>query len=289
MKDISLKICLLIVSLFGVVGFGVASNLPNCQKDGVATGHNPCFDSLKFSSGDKYVGDFKDGKIHGQGTFTWINGAKYTGEWKYGKRTQGTIIRLDGATYVGEWRDQLPNGKGAYEWVDGTKYIGQFKDGKRNGEGTYTDIDGKVEFGIWKNDEFQYAKTPSKPVNVAKIDRKDYEVLSTSSSYGADKIFMICKTEAMGERRVANGYAFHAEIDIVQKRLNWNGWKSNELKIEELRFFAIMECITPINGGCILPFVAIDRLTGGFRYQTWGDDGEFNGTCRVSDKKKKLF
>ena len=132
-------------------------------------------------------------------------------------------------------------------------------------------------------------KTSTKPAPVAKTVPKDDEVLSVSSGSGANKIFMICKTEAMGERRVANGYAFHAEIDIDRKRLNWNGWKSNELKIQELRFFAIMECINPVNGGCILPFVNIDRLTGDFNYQTWGDDGEYNGTCRLADKKKRLF
>ena len=32
--------------------------------------------------GDKYVGQFKDGKQHGQGTKTFDYGDEYVGEWK---------------------------------------------------------------------------------------------------------------------------------------------------------------------------------------------------------------
>ena len=38
-----------------------------------------------------YVGEFKDGKEHGQGTNIWSNGNKYVGEWKDGKEWNGTI------------------------------------------------------------------------------------------------------------------------------------------------------------------------------------------------------
>ena len=31
--------------------------------------------------GSKYVGDFKDDKMHGKGTFTWATGGSYTGTW----------------------------------------------------------------------------------------------------------------------------------------------------------------------------------------------------------------
>ncbi len=54
----------------------------------------------------RYVGEFKDGEHHGQGTFTYANGDKYVGEWKDSKwHGQGTMTYSDGATYVGEWKD----------------------------------------------------------------------------------------------------------------------------------------------------------------------------------------
>ena len=34
---------------------------------------------------DKYVGEMKNGQLHGQGTYTWANGDKYIGEYKDGK------------------------------------------------------------------------------------------------------------------------------------------------------------------------------------------------------------
>jgi len=78
--------------------------------------------------GDKYVGEWKDGKRTGQGTYTWSNGNKYIGEWKDGKRTgQGTLTFPDGTKYVGEWK----NGK---EWnitfyEKNGNIIGRFVDG----------------------------------------------------------------------------------------------------------------------------------------------------------------
>jgi lipopolysaccharide transport protein LptA len=53
-----------------------------------------------------YVGDFKDGKFHGHGTFTWTNGDVYVGEWKDGAmHGQGTFTTANGDKYVGEWKD----------------------------------------------------------------------------------------------------------------------------------------------------------------------------------------
>ena len=54
--------------------------------------------------GEMYIGKFKNGKEHGQGTFTSPNGRKYVGEWKEGeKHGQGTFTYSRGK-YVGEFR-----------------------------------------------------------------------------------------------------------------------------------------------------------------------------------------
>ena len=47
----------------------------------------------KYTDGRKYVGEFKDGSIEGQGTYIWTNGTKYVGEYKDDKiHGQGTYI-----------------------------------------------------------------------------------------------------------------------------------------------------------------------------------------------------
>ena len=61
-----------------------------------------------WSSGDKYVGEFKDSLYNGQGTYTYTNaapgyanGEKYVGEFKYGsKHGKGKNVRNDGNEYV---------------------------------------------------------------------------------------------------------------------------------------------------------------------------------------------
>ena len=66
------------------------------------------------ADGDKYIGEWKDGKENGQGTYTWVS--------------ENT-------------------------WFNGNKYVGEFKDDKRNGLGTYTFANGTVDKGIWKNNQ----------------------------------------------------------------------------------------------------------------------------------------
>ena len=63
--------------------------------------------------------------------YIWENGSRYVGEWKEGKKHgQGTYTWSDGKKYVGEYKDGLPNGQGTYTLPNGEKYIGEFKDNK---------------------------------------------------------------------------------------------------------------------------------------------------------------
>jgi hypothetical protein len=61
-----------------------------------------------YPSGAKYVGEFRDGEIHGVGVCYYTNGSKYSGEWKH----------------------RYPDGKGTKTYSDGTKRTGQWRQGK---------------------------------------------------------------------------------------------------------------------------------------------------------------
>ena len=70
--------------------------------------------------GEKYVGEYKDGKMHRQGTYTWTSGDKY----------------------VGEFKNDQKHGQGTYTWADRQNYVGEFKnDGPW--DGTIYDEDGR--------------------------------------------------------------------------------------------------------------------------------------------------
>ena len=48
---------------------------------------------------------------------------------------------------------------GTYTFANGNKYVGEFRDGKYNGQGTFTHFDGRIDKGIWENNELVYSGT----------------------------------------------------------------------------------------------------------------------------------
>ena len=83
-----------------------ASDLPPCPK---GTYHN-CFGAKTSPTGNKYVGEFKNNKYHGNGTYTFVEGDK--------------------DKYVGEFKNGKYHGKGTYTWADGVVKSGIWADGK---------------------------------------------------------------------------------------------------------------------------------------------------------------
>ena len=144
----------LLILLIGFVPLAQAESvLPECPKDQSLRRHN-CFGTSTFASGDKYVGEWKENMMHGQGTYTMPDGTKYVGEWKDGKfHGQGTYTFPDGQKYVGEFKDGKEHGQGTHTFPDGQKYVGEYKDCKFHGQGTYTWPDGK-RTGYFMNHDF---------------------------------------------------------------------------------------------------------------------------------------
>ena len=81
------------------------------------------------------MGEWKDGKKHGQGRFTYGKGKwegdKYVGEFKDGYRNgQGTFIWSDEGKYEGKWKEGKFHGQGTFTFSDGNKGVGEFRDNK---------------------------------------------------------------------------------------------------------------------------------------------------------------
>jgi len=96
-----MKKLLLILCLFSISAHA-QNNLPPCNGD---LWWGPCFGIREYSNG-KYVGQFRDDHIHGQGTITYVNGNKYEGQWRDGQEHgQGTYTFANGNKVVGQWRN----------------------------------------------------------------------------------------------------------------------------------------------------------------------------------------
>jgi hypothetical protein len=126
------KSCIRLLLLLLPLVAAAQSSLPPCPVSGYK--HN-CSGTQSYPNG-AYVGEFKDGKFNGQGTYTHSSGNKYVGEFKDGMRHgQATFTFASGDKYVGEYKDDKRSGRGTFTFADGGKYVGEYKDGKQNGQG----------------------------------------------------------------------------------------------------------------------------------------------------------
>jgi hypothetical protein len=53
-----------------------------------------------YKTGSTYNGEWRGGFRDGNGTMTWIDGAKFEGLWEIGMASgQGTFVHIDGDVY----------------------------------------------------------------------------------------------------------------------------------------------------------------------------------------------
>ncbi len=85
-----------------------------------------------------YTGQLVNGVMHGQGTAIYASGHRYEGGWKDGKRHgQGTFTSSNGR-YEAGWKDDLFHGQYTFTSANGDTIRGEYKDGEKHGESTFT-------------------------------------------------------------------------------------------------------------------------------------------------------
>ena len=154
-------ITLISALFFLTIGVSQVWALPACPSSGY---FDNCYGTYTWPDGEKYVGEFKDGKFNGQGTYTFASGNKYVGDFKDGKRTgQGTYFSASGDKHVGEYKDGKRHGQGTFTFADGSKYVGAWENNKLNGYAITYFANGSIKKeGIFKDDKFLYAQKKSK-------------------------------------------------------------------------------------------------------------------------------
>ena len=129
----------------------VSNALPKCKGDDSNQWTN-CKGTYIFESADKYVGEWKDGKLHGHGILTYTSGEQARDK------------------YVGQFENDTFHGKGTFTYVERKnsgdmiiKYTGDFVEGKRHGNAKSWGADGTIHEGEWKNDMRNGKGTFSRP------------------------------------------------------------------------------------------------------------------------------
>ena len=107
--------------------------------------------TMLFYSTQKYIGEFKDGKRHGQGALHLPLGRVLKGKWRDDEIVEGTTTYSDGTRYTGTWEFGYRHGQGELIYPDGRKYIGEFHAGNRHGQGTMKYPDGRIYKGEFIN------------------------------------------------------------------------------------------------------------------------------------------
>ncbi len=151
--------------------FVLAAASAQCIKGDCKNGYG----TYLYRSGAKYIGNFQNGKIHGQGILQFSNGDRYAGDWQdqhrqgRGRYTfkngdvyvgdfqasnfqgQGEMHYANGDRYMGQWLDSAPNGMGLYSFANGNLYEGNLRNGIPEGEGKMIYTDGSTYKGFWMN------------------------------------------------------------------------------------------------------------------------------------------
>ena len=88
-------------------------------------GEQKWFENGNEDSDGKYIGEIKNGKPNGQGTYTSPDGKKYVGEFKDGK---GAMTNEIGCKYLGEWKKSQIWNSSYYD--ENGNIIGKFVNGE---------------------------------------------------------------------------------------------------------------------------------------------------------------
>lgn len=119
------------------------------SKDGKMHGRG----EYRFKDKSVYIGEFDNNEITGIGSKTYANGKMYKGQWKIGMyHGRGMLKFSKNDHYNGSFRNSLFHGQGKRTWESGDVYEGRFRDGRRDGRGVL--MKAKNEFmydGDWRD------------------------------------------------------------------------------------------------------------------------------------------
>ncbi|XP_028277552.1 alsin isoform X2 [Parambassis ranga] len=106
---------------------------------------------------DCYHGHWKDGKMHGLGTYRYASGEVYDGSFQDGMRhghgmlRSGKLNTSSPSVFIGQWLQDKKTGYGVFDDITkGEKYMGMWQDNLRQGTGVVV-----TQFGLYYEGAFK--------------------------------------------------------------------------------------------------------------------------------------
>lgn len=106
------------------------------------------------AGGSLYLGETKDGYLHGFGLQISSSGDWFRGQFDHNEKITGVeYLRHLEQKFEGDYNRGLPEGQGTLIFNDGRTYKGEFFEGHRSGFGKFTWPNGNYYEGEWAKDK----------------------------------------------------------------------------------------------------------------------------------------
>ncbi|KAK6315502.1 hypothetical protein J4Q44_G00150310 [Coregonus suidteri] len=130
-------------------------------KQGLEDGYGDCkMPNKLLDKSDRYQGHWRDGKMHGFGTYKYATGQVYEGSFHdnirqgHGMLSSGKLIGSSSSVFVGQWLQDKKMGYGVFDDITrGDKYMGLWVDDQRQGNGVVV-----TQFGLYYEGAFSNNK-----------------------------------------------------------------------------------------------------------------------------------
>ncbi|XP_060774739.1 alsin isoform X1 [Neoarius graeffei] len=113
-----------------------------------------------LNKSDHYQGHWKDGKMHGFGTFRYATGEVYEGSFQdnmrhgHGMLRSGKLNSTSPSVFIGQWLNDKKTGYGVFDDITrGEKYMGVWQDDQKQGNGVIV-----TQFGLYYEGAFSNNK-----------------------------------------------------------------------------------------------------------------------------------
>ncbi|XP_036068437.1 alsin isoform X5 [Oryzias melastigma] len=125
-----------------------------------------------LNKSDCYQGHWKDGKMHGPGTYRYASGEVYDGSFQDGVRhghgmlRSGKLNTSSPSVFIGQWLQDKKTGYGVFDDITkGEKFMGMWQDHLRQGTGVVV-----TQFGLYYEGAFKDNKMAGTGVLVSEDD-----------------------------------------------------------------------------------------------------------------------